>query len=107
MFQIESYLAPLFKESQIKGRSIDARVLVGCLKKTVITFGIHMIFPTNWVPDSHMCSHKIAFATWYHPNSVQVCQIQGRQQKLPRQLMSLSCTWVYTLLVFTFEAPVQ
>ena len=30
--------------------------------------------------------------TWYHPNSVQVCQIQGRQQKLPRQLMSLSCT---------------
>ena len=29
--------------------------------------------------------------TWYHPNSVQVCQIQGRQQKLPRQLMSLSC----------------
>ena len=33
MCQIESYLAPLFKEAQIKGRSIDARVLVGCLKK--------------------------------------------------------------------------
>ena len=34
----------------------------------------------------------IIMTTWYHPNSVQVCQIQGRQQKLPRQLMSLSCT---------------
>ena len=33
----------------------------------------------------------IIMTTWYHPNSVQVCQIQGRQQKLPRQLMSLSC----------------
>ena len=34
----------------------------------------------------------IIMTTWYHPNSVQVCQIQGRQQKLPRQLISLSCT---------------
>merc|ERR1719500_2681609 len=42
----KSILAPLFKESQIKGRSINARVLVGCLVPSKLSAGL----PDPWLP---------------------------------------------------------
>merc|ERR550532_1669262 len=36
----KSILVPLFKEAQIKGRSIDARVLVGCLVPSKLSAGL-------------------------------------------------------------------